>query len=178
MPVHYSEHQRAIELYQQMDLSLMSQEKWDQRWMADAQHVAKWSEDQSRKIGSCIVDNSRNDIISRGWNGLPRGVKNKPERNERPHKYFWFSHAEANSITNAAAAGRSTKDSTIYVNYWPCVECCKLIIQAGIIEVVGFAPNLDDPTFGEGFEIVEQMFREAGVITRFMPGEAPRQSKL
>lgn len=109
--------------------------KWHERWIGLARFIAQWSEDQSTKVGCVIVDD-RQDVLSLGWNGLPRGVTNTPERNVRPEKYRWFSHAERNAIDGAAANGKRLRGSALYCTHIPCEGCAGSIIQAGIARVI------------------------------------------
>ena len=109
---------------------------WDNRFMELAEFVSQWSKDRSRKVGAAIVD-SRNTIVSMGWNGMPRGVNDDvEERHARPAKYLFAAHAEANAIFNAAAIGTSTLGCTMYVTLFPCDKCAMAIIQSGIAKVV------------------------------------------
>ena len=87
---------------------------WDLRWMSVASLVATWSKDRSRKCGAVIVD-SRNVLVSLGWNGFPRGVADSPDyRHERPEKYLWTEHAERNAIYNAAANGHNLPERRLF----------------------------------------------------------------
>lgn len=151
----------------------MSADTWDQRWMDLARFIAAWSKDRSRKVGAVIVDD-RNAVISLGWNGFPRGLDDDvDERHQRPSKYAWTEHAERNSILNAAANGHRTAGCRIYVPWYPCADCARAIIQAGIVEVIGIEPDWSDPTYSADFAVVREMLAEAGVGVRFLDGEAP-----
>ena len=95
-----------------------------------------WSENSyctRRKVGALLVKN--NMIISDGYNGTPSGFPNvceSPEGVTLPY----VLHAEANAITKVARSNNSSEGSTLYVSTSPCMECSKLIIQAGIKRVV------------------------------------------
>jgi dCMP deaminase len=146
---------------------------WDRRWMELARHVAEWSKDRSRKVGAVIVD-GRNVAASLGWNGFPRGVDdNVDARHARPAKYLWTEHAERNAIYNAAAAGHPTLGCSMFLPWYPCADCARAIIQAGISTVVAVEPDWQDPTYAADFAVVREMFAEAGLRVRFLPGEAP-----
>ena len=108
---------------------------WHEFFLADAFFVSGKSKDWSTKCG-CVVTTKGNDVLVRGWNDLPRKVKDAPERRERPAKYLWTEHAERNAIFNAARIGVSLLDATIYVNRVPCPDCARAIIQAGITTIV------------------------------------------
>ena len=95
-----------------------------------------WSENsycERRKVGALIVKDKM--IISDGFNGTPTGFENicKDEKNvSKPY----VLHAEANAITKIARSGNNSDGATLYVTDSPCIECSKLIIQAGIKRVV------------------------------------------
>lgn len=95
-----------------------------------------WSENsycQRRRVGALIVKDKR--IISDGYNGTPSGFENVCEDEDHLTKPYVL-HAEANAITKIARSNNNSDGSTLYVTDSPCVECSKLIIQAGIRRVV------------------------------------------
>ena len=95
-----------------------------------------WAENSycnRRKVGALIVKDRM--IISDGYNGTPSGFPNICE-DENGITYPYVLHAEANAITKVAKSGNSSKGATLYVTASPCLECAKLIIQAGITRVV------------------------------------------
>lgn len=155
--------------------------KWRDRWMSMARLVAGWSTDPNRKVGAVVVD-GRQVLLSMGWNGMPRGVRefDHPElpkgryntRWERPRKYLFVTHAEGNAIANAAATGRSLIDATIYVTLPPCADCAKLIIQSGIGKVVCPSPDTRDERWAESWEAALLMFTEAETQLYLMGGIA------
>jgi len=153
-------------------------EHWDTRFMEMAREVASWSKDRSRKVGCVIVGPAR-EIRSTGYNGFPRGAADDVEaRHQRPAKYRWTEHAERNAIYNAARAGICTMGCAIYLPWYPCMDCARAIVQAGIYQVVAVEPDWNDPTFAADFEDVKQLFTECGVEVRFVAGEAPKQKAL
>ena len=95
-----------------------------------------WAENsycKRRKVGAIIVKNQM--IISDGYNGTPSGFENVCEDEQGVTKPYVL-HAEANAITKVARSNNSSDGATLYVTSSPCVECAKLIIQAGIKRVV------------------------------------------
>jgi dCMP deaminase len=123
-----------------------------------------------RRIGALIVVDRR--IISTGYNGTPRGVRNCNEggcprcaaaadSGTRLDECL-CSHAEENAITQAAYHGVSVRDAAIYTTHSPCLICTKMIINAGIREVVY------QVEFPQG-AVSAQLFREAGVKIRALP---------
>lgn len=105
----------------------------DKRYLQMAKIWAENSYCVRRKVGALIVKDKM--IISDGYNGTPSGFENKCE-DENNVTYPYVLHAEANAITKVAKSNNSSKNATLYVTTSPCIECSKLIIQAGITRVV------------------------------------------
>lgn len=123
---------------------------------------AKRSKDPNTQVGACIV-NQFNKIVGIGYNGFPIGCSddvlpwNRESHNINETKYPYVVHAEANAILN------STKDlhgSRIYVDLFPCNECAKLIIQAGIKTVLYMKDKYSD---SDSVKASKKMFELAGV---------------
>ena len=144
---------------------------WDTYFM-DIAHVVKTRSNCSRRQVAAVIVKDRR-IISTGYNGTPRGVRNCCDggcarcASDAPSGTGLgeciCSHAEENSITQAAYHGISTKDATIYVTLSPCLMCSKMIVNAGIREVV----------YDEEYSVTEQtraVLREAGVVLRRLDG--------
>ena len=111
---------------------------WDEYFMGIALLSAERSKDPNSQVGACIVSQD-NKILSIGYNGFPIGCKDDDISWEREGdfvntKYPYVCHAELNAILNYT--GTSLKNSKIYVALFPCNECAKSIIQAGIKEVI------------------------------------------
>lgn len=107
--------------------------KFDDRYIEMAAIWAKNSYCKRRQVGALIVKDRM--IISDGYNGTPSGFENVCEDENGITKPYVL-HAEANAISKVAKSGNSSQDSTLYVTAAPCIECSKLIIQAGIRRVV------------------------------------------
>lgn len=151
--------------------------KWNLRFMKIADlEVAQWSKDRSSKVGSVIVKDG--EIVTTGFNGMPRGINDDiDERHERPEKYHWFIHSEANAIINAARQGKSTLGCDLYVNWFPCDACAGFIVQAGIKRVFcDKEPDLNNVKFGEGFKRAIQILNEGGVEIIYMNYDAHRNA--
>ena len=109
------------------------QQLLDQRYLKMAEIWAQNSYCKRRQVGALIVKEKM--IISDGYNGTPSGFENICEdENNRTKPYVL--HAEANAITKVAKSNNSSDGATLYVTSSPCLECSKLIIQAGIKRVV------------------------------------------
>ena len=109
----------------------------DQRYLKMAAIWAQNSYCKRRQVGAILVKNKM--IISDGYNGTPSGFENICEDENNKTKPYVL-HAEANAITKVAKSGNSSEGATLYVTSSPCLECSKLIIQAGIKRVV-FSDN-------------------------------------
>lgn len=114
-------------------MSIDKQKKLDRRYLQMAEIWAGNSYCQRRKVGALLVKDKM--IISDGYNGTPSGFENICEDENNQTKAYVL-HAEANAITKVAKSNNSSQGSTLYVTSSPCMECAKLIIQAGIIRVV------------------------------------------
>lgn len=118
------------------------QQKLDERYLRMAHIWAENSYCKRRKVGALVVKDKM--IISDGYNGTPSGFENICEDDNNLTKPYVL-HAEANAITKLARSSNNSDGSTLYVTASPCIECAKLIIQAGIKRVVyGEKYRLDD----------------------------------
>ncbi|MCQ2228954.1 MAG: dCMP deaminase family protein [Bacteroidales bacterium] len=104
----------------------------DQRYLAMARIWSQNSYCVRRQVGAIMVKNKM--IISDGYNGTPSGFENQCEDDDVTKPYVL--HAEANAITKVAKSNNSSEGATMYITASPCIECAKLIIQAGISRVV------------------------------------------
>ena len=134
---------------------------WDEYFMGIAFLSAMRSKDPSTQVGACIIDEDRK-IIGIGYNGFPMGSSDDvmpwgKEGDFLNTKYPYVVHAELNAILNSI---KSLKDSAIYVTHFPCNECAKAIVQAGIRKVVFYSDkhkNLDST------KASRMIFENAGV---------------
>ena len=126
--------------------------KFDQRYMEMAAVWARNSYCKRLQVGALIVKDKM--IISDGYNGTPSGFENVCEDESGATKPYVL-HAEANAITKVAKSGNSSEGATLYVTASPCIECSKLIIQAGIKRVV----------YSEEYRLDDgiQLLRRAGI---------------
>ena len=108
-------------------------EKFDQRYLEMAEVWARNSYCKRRQVGALLVKDRM--IISDGYNGTPSGFENICEDENGVTKPYVL-HAEANAITKVAKSANNCDGSTLYITAAPCIECSKLIIQAGIKRVV------------------------------------------
>lgn len=120
-----------------------------------------WSENsycKRRQVGAILVKDQM--IISDGYNGTPSGFPNICEDNDN-RTFPYVLHAEANAITKVAKSNNSSEGSTLYVTDSPCIECAKLIIQAGIKRVV----------YSKLYRMADgiELMNVAGIQTEYLP---------
>ena len=121
----------------------------DKRYLQMAAIWAQNSYCKRRQVGAILVKDKM--IISDGYNGTPSGFENNCEDENNKTKPYVL-HAEANAITKVAKSGNSSQDATLYVTSSPCLECSKLIIQAGIRRVV----FTDNYRLEDGIELLKR----------------------
>jgi dCMP deaminase len=109
------------------------QQQFDLRYIQMARVWARNSYCKRRQVGALLVKDRM--IISDGYNGTPSGFENECE-DENGQSKPYVLHAEANAITKVAKSNNSSEGATLYITDSPCLECAKLIIQAGIKRVV------------------------------------------
>lgn len=140
---------------------------WDEYFMGVALLAAKRSKDPNTQVGACIVDEN-NVIISTGYNGLPIGCSDDDfpwNRDGENNKYAYVVHAELNAILNAT--GKSLRGARVYVALFPCNECAKAIIQAGIKEVIYLSDKYDGTPLNQASKL---LLNTAGVkLTQLTP---------
>ena len=130
-------------------------DKWDLRFLDMAELVASWSKDPAHKVGCVLVDQDRR-VLSIGYNGPPKGVLDSYETKEE--KNARTLHAEHNAVLFA----RGERPHTAYIHpFFPCSNCCALLIQAGVQRIVATQDSISrkwNPA------ITQAMCDEAGVI--------------
>lgn len=138
------------------------QQQFDLRYLQMARIWAKNSYCKRRQVGALVVKEKM--IISDGYNGTPSGFENICEDDNNITKPYVL-HAEANAITKLARSSNSSDGSTLYVTASPCIECAKLIIQAGIKRVV----------YGEKYRLEDgiNLLRRAGIEVIYMNPDEP-----
>lgn len=143
--------EKTLSLPIEMDTNL-KKEILDRRYLRMARIWAENSYCERRKVGALLVKDRM--IISDGYNGTPAGFENHCEDSAGLTKPYVL-HAEANAITKVARSNNSSDGSTLYITASPCLDCAKLIIQAGIRRVV----------FNELYRITDgiDLLRRAGI---------------
>ncbi|MCM8756724.1 MAG: cytidine/deoxycytidylate deaminase family protein [Candidatus Omnitrophica bacterium] len=146
----------------------MSRPSWDDYFMKVAYLVSERSTCLRRRVGAVLVKDKR--ILATGYNGAPSGIVHcetkgclRDELNipsGQRHELCRGLHAEQNVLVQAALHGVSTKDSVLYLTCTPCIICAKMIINAGIKEVI-CKEYYPDP-------MAEEFFKEAGISLRIL----------
>ena len=136
------------------------QDELDKRYLRMASIWAENSYCVRRQVGALIVKDKM--IISDGYNGTPSGFENVCEDEQGVTKPYVL-HAEANAITKIARSGNNSDGATLYVTDSPCIECSKLIIQAGIRRVI----------FSRKYRLTEglDLLKRAGIEVVHIPRE-------
>ena len=152
---------------------------WDEYFMAVAKLSAMRSKDPSTQVGACIAS-SDNRILSVGYNGAPNGFADElfpwdREGKALETKYMYVVHAERNAILNYRGSRKDLEGAKIYVDLFPCNECAKEIIQAGIKEVIYLSDKYANT---EGTIASKRLFDVCGVSYRQLNAEHQKEFTL
>ena len=146
---------------------------WDEYFMSIAAKVAERSTCLRRQIGAVVVKDKR--ILCTGYNGVPSGIEHCTTRGclrdqlgipsgER-HELCRGIHAEQNAVVQAARHGTPIDGAVIYCTHQPCILCAKMLINAGIVEII-YEGAYPDP-------LAMELFEEAGIALRHFDSSAP-----
>lgn len=139
--------------------------KWDERFLALAEHVSQWSKDPSTKVGAVLVGQDIREVAL-GYNGFPPGIEDSQDRlTSRPIKLRLTLHAERNVLDNARF---TCLGSTLYATHPPCSACALSIISRGVARV-HVCPTSSDFQSRWGSEIfyARDLLKEAGIDINF-----------
>jgi dCMP deaminase len=146
--------------------------KWDEYFMGIALLSAERSKDPHTSVGACIVSQD-NKILSVGYNGMPRGCSDeeypwsREAESEMDTKYLYVCHAELNAILNYT--GTNMQNAKIYTTLFPCNECTKALIQAGISEVIYLSDKYSDTS---SVMAAKRMMKSANVTySKYQPAD-------
>lgn len=138
-------------------------ESWASYYADIAKVIATKSKDTT-KVGAIAVDPRTRRILATGYNGFPPKVNdNIPERNQRPNKYDYVVHAEANIVAQCARHGINLEGAVIFVTMHPCADCCKLLIAAGIKGICYIEDVSGNQEWHKKLSIAKEMLTEAEV---------------
>ena len=134
-----------------------------------------FSKDPSTKVGAILLAPGSLQVLSLGYNGMPRGINEAiQERWQRPVKYKYVEHAERNALYNACRHGTPIEGSIAVITMFPCSDCARALIQSGVRTVVAPPPQ-DTSTGGrwaEDHAVSSEMLAEAGVEVVLMEEQA------
>jgi dCMP deaminase len=154
--------------------------KWHNRHMGLACHVAQWSKDPTTKVGAVVIGADRRQLAI-GYNGFPPGVDDRPERyNDRPTKYLFTQHAERNALDNAQF---DLRGGSLITTMFPCVECAKSLVAKGIKTLVStpVPEPVAFPSWRDTIPVALTILKEARVACHFLEpilDDAPEEPAL
>jgi len=128
--------------------------------------AARGSPNRVRRVGAVLVSADGQARLS-ACNTFPRGVQDTEFRHQGNGRLVWMEHAERNAIFAAARAGLSTEGATLAATFFPCLDCARAIVQAGIRHLHTLPPALDDPVWGASFIPSRTILEEGGVALHF-----------
>jgi dCMP deaminase len=131
-------------------------------WLERAILAAARSPNQIRKVGALLVTADRRTEIA-ACNTFPPGIRNLPERVVGDNRFIWLEHAERSAIFEAARRGLATEGGMLVSTYFPCTDCARAIIQAGVRTVATPRPEFDDRVWGESFRTSAALLSEGSV---------------
>lgn len=138
-------------------------DRWKNYFIKSLLLTRDLSKDNETGVGALIIDVENKVIISSGFNGLPRGVKDLDNRLTRPDKYMYTIHAEINAILTAQSLGRDIKGKTMITTLAPCCACSSVICQSGISEIISPKFDFSHISCGSGYKASLEMLKESGV---------------
>jgi dCMP deaminase len=130
--------------------------------------AAAKSPNKIRQVGAVILTCDGAAPIA-ACNNFPEGVADLDWRHEGDGRFVWMEHAERNAIFTAAKHGRALAGATIASTFFPCIDCARAIVQAGIVRLVSPAPALDDAVWGASFPRSRTILEEGGVELVLLP---------
>ena len=134
--------------------------------MQTALRAAADSPNRVRRVGAVLVASDGAEISA--CNTFPAGVMDIDERHAGDGRFVWMEHAERRAIFEAARRGVATAGAHITSTFFPCIDCARAIVGAGIVCLDTPAPAFDDPVWGASFERSQVILQEGGVEIRII----------
>ncbi|HXW20403.1 MAG TPA: deaminase [Roseiarcus sp.] len=122
------------------------------------------SPNRVRKVGAVLVSHDGVEIAA--CNDFPPGVRDLEERHAGDGRFVWMEHAERRAIFAAARRGIATAGARMTSTFFPCIDCARAIVEAGVTRLDAPPPAFDDPVWGSSFERSEVILQEGGVEIR------------
>jgi dCMP deaminase len=139
--------------------------KTDKDYMVLAERIAAKSPNLGRKTSSVFV-NTKGKVIVYGCNTFPPGIHKKEERLQKPACYIYIEHAERIAIGKAAAMGTSLFGSTVYLPWFPCSDCARMLVCTGVSRMVCVEPDWNDPMYN--FQDSLTILTESGITIEYI----------
>ena len=133
--------------------------------------AARQSPNRVRRVGAVLVQQNSTRRVH-ACNSFPRGVVDNEQRHAGNGRLIWMEHAERNAIYAAARSGMGTDGATLACTFFPCLECARAIVQAGITRLLTLPPDLSDPVWGESFGPSTTILAEGGIGITYMQRDA------
>ena len=133
--------------------------------------AARQSPNRVRRVGAVLVNQGATRRVH-ACNNYPRGVVDTEQRHAGNGRLIWMEHAERNAIYAAARSGLATEGATLASTFFPCLECARAIVQAGIKELLTLPPDHSDPVWGESFGPSTTILAEGGIGITYMQRDA------
>ena len=134
--------------------------------MQAALRAAADSPNRVRQVGAVLIARDGAEIAA--CNTFPSGVRDIDERHAGDGRFVWMEHAERSAIFEAARRGITTAGAHITSTFFPCIDCARAIVGAGIVCLDTPAPAFDDPVWGASFERSQIILQEGGVDIRIV----------
>jgi dCMP deaminase len=138
--------------------------------MGMALRASSLSPNRVRRVGAILVARDGTEIAV--CNTFPAGVRDLEERHQGDGRFVWMEHAERHAIFEAARRGVATAGAHLTTTFFPCIDCARAIVDAGVARLDAPAPDFDDPVWGGSFERSQTILREGGVEIRIVEAVA------
>jgi dCMP deaminase len=132
--------------------------------MEAALRASSLSPNRVRRVGAVLVARDGTEIAA--CNTFPAGVQDLEERHAGDGRFVWMEHAERHAIFEAARRGVATGGAHLTTTFFPCIDCARAIVDAGVACLDTPEPDFDDPVWGASFERSQVILREGGVEIR------------
>ena len=132
--------------------------------------AASLSPNRVRKVGAVLVARDGTEIAA--CNTFPAGVRDLEERHAGDGRFVWMEHAERHAIFEAARRGVATVGACLTTTFFPCIDCARAIVDAGVACLDTPKPDFDDPVWGASFGRSQVILREGGVEIRIVEAVA------
>jgi dCMP deaminase len=138
--------------------------------MGTALSASLLSPNRVRRVGAVLVAQDGTEIAA--CNTFPAGVRDIEERHEGDGRFVWMEHAERHAIFDAAWRGVATAGAHLTTTFFPCIDCARAIVDAGVACLDAPAPEYGDPVWGASFERSQTILTEGGVEIRIIEAAA------